>query len=155
MAGTNVIVKRMWSLFTTTAATAKDAMRTLYEQHNLVILDLEILRTGMATLAGSATWASSSIAAGAEETKDVTVAGAALGDFVMVAASVDVEDLVLDAHVVSANTVTCQLVNHTVGAIDIGSFTVTLRIQAAGTRALVDAAGDLDASKLTTPESGD
>lgn len=155
MAGSDIVVKRQWSLFTTTAASAKDAMRTLYEQHNLVIADLEILRTGIATLAGSATWASSSIAAAGEEQKSVTVAGAALGDFVLVAASVDVEDLMLEANVTATNTVICQLSNLTSGAIDIGSFTVTLRIIAAGTRALVDAAGDLDASTLTTPESGD
>lgn len=155
MAGSDIIVKRMWSLFTTTAASAKDALRTLYEQHNLVILDLEILRTGMETLAGTVAWNPSLIADGNEEAKDVTVTGAVLGDFCLVSMDKDVKDLVLDAQVISTNNVTCILANNTGGNVTIDSGNVFVRVIAAGTRALVDAAGDLDASTLTTPESGD
>lgn len=155
MAGSDIIVKRMWSLFTTTAASAKDAMRTLFEQHNLVILDLEILRTGMETLAGTVAWNPSLIADGNEEAKDVTVTGAALGDFCLVSMDKDVKDLVLDAQVISTNNVTCILANNTGGNITVDSGNVFVRVIAASTRALVDAAGDLDASTLTTPESGD
>ena len=156
MAGTSIVVKRQWSLFTTTAASAKDAFRTLYEEYNKVITDLEVLRAGMAQLAGSATWDPGSIADGNEEAKEVTVTGAALGDFVIgVSHTIDVADVTLTAAVTAADTVTCVLANNTGGAIDIATGTVAVRVIAASVRATVDAAADLTAASLTTPESGD
>lgn len=81
-----------------------------------------------AGLTGSATWDPSSIAAGAEEAQEVTVTGAALGDFCLVSFSVDVADLVLDAQVTVANTVTCVLANNTGGAINLASGTVYVKV---------------------------
>lgn len=75
-------------------------------------------------LTGSATWDAASIADGDEEAKDITVTGAALGDFVLVSASIDVADLSLVAQVTAADTVTAQLLNNTGGAIDLASMTV-------------------------------
>jgi len=52
-----------------------------------------------------------SLGAGDAATADVTVPGAALGDFVLVAPGVDLVSLVLTAFVQAANTVTIQLQN--------------------------------------------
>ena len=72
---------------------------------------------------GSVAWDPSAIADGNEEAKEVTVTGAALGDFVMASLSVDVADLVLDASVTAANTVTMVLANNTGGSIDLTAAT--------------------------------
>ncbi len=79
-------------------------------------------------LTGSDTWDPGSIADGAEEAKEVTVTGAALGDFVRASFSLDVVDLVLDAKVTAANTVTCVLANNTGGAIDLSSGTISVEV---------------------------
>tara|TARA_R100000781_G_C4077374_1_gene126540 strand:- start:868 stop:1158 length:291 start_codon:yes stop_codon:yes gene_type:complete len=54
----------------------------------------------------SATIDFGSVADGNEEASDVTVAGAALGDIVLVSCGVDLADLQLSASVTAANTVT-------------------------------------------------
>lgn len=64
-----------------------------------------------------------SIAGGDEAAVDVTVTGAALGDFVKVAAEVDLTDLVLTASVTAADTVTIVVANNTGGAVDLASTT--------------------------------
>lgn len=79
-------------------------------------------------LHGSATWNPGSIAGGAEEAATVTVTGAALGDYAVASFSLDVTDLVLDAQVTAADTVTCVLANNTGGAIDLASGTVYVRV---------------------------
>ena len=89
--------------------------------------DSEIQVIGSA-LAGSATWDPGSIADGDEEATDITVTGAALGDFVLASFSLDVADLVLTAQVTAANTVTAQLANNTGGAVDLGSGTVRVLV---------------------------
>ena len=76
----------------------------------------------------SATWDAGSIADGDEEAKDVTVTGAALGDYVLCSFSLDVTDLQLDAQVTTANTVTCVLSNNTGGAVDLASGTIYVRV---------------------------
>jgi len=86
------------------------------------------ITNGVLYLQGQATWNPASIADGDEEATDVTVTGARLGDFVLVSFSLDVLDLVLDAQVTSANTVTCVLSNNTGGAVDLGSGTVYVKL---------------------------
>jgi len=51
----------------------------------------------------------------------LTVPGAALGDFVMVAPSIDPTDGVFAGHVTGTNTVEITLLNNTAGALDFGS----------------------------------
>ena len=61
----------------------------------------------------------------------VTVPGAALGDFVLVAAGIDVTDAALVGSVTSANTVELVLLNNTAGAVNLASATyrvVVLRL---------------------------
>ena len=79
-------------------------------------------------LEGSDTWDPGSIANGAKEPKNVTVTGAALGDFATASFSLDVQDLVLNAQVTGTNTVTCILANNTGGAIDLGEGTVYVKV---------------------------
>lgn len=75
-------------------------------------------------LTGSATWDAASIADGDMESKDVTVTGAAIGDFVMASMGVDVVDLGVSAQVTATNVVTVTLLNNTGGAVDLASTTV-------------------------------
>lgn len=65
-----------------------------------------------------------SIAAGAEAALDITVTGAALGDLAFASLGVDVTDLVVNATVTAADTVTVVLANNTGGAVDLASTTV-------------------------------
>ena len=74
-------------------------------------------------LSGSKAWDASSIADGDEEALEITVSGAALGDFVMSSLSIDVADLVLRGAVTAADTVTLILANNTGGAVDLGAAT--------------------------------
>ena len=62
------------------------------------------------------------------EAKEVTVTGAALGDYAVATLSIDVADLVLDAQVTAADTVTCVLANNTDGAINLAEATVYVRV---------------------------
>ena len=79
-------------------------------------------------LSGSVTWDPGSIANGAEEAKEVTVTNAALGDFAIASFSLDVTDLILDAQVTAANTVTCVLANNTGGALDLAEGTLRVKV---------------------------
>lgn len=76
------------------------------------------------TLIGSASWNPGSIADGDEAVTDVTVTGAALGDYAVASFSVDTADLAISASVTATNTVTVSLLNNTGGAIDLASGTV-------------------------------
>jgi hypothetical protein len=60
---------------------------------------------------GSGTFASS----------DVTVTGAALGDFVMVSLAVDPVDTFVCGQVTAANVVTVTVLNNTAGAVNLAS----------------------------------
>jgi hypothetical protein len=82
----------------------------------------------MSGFEGSVAWNPGSIADGNEEAKEVTVTGARLGDFALVSFSLDVADLVLDAQVTAANTVTCVLANNTGGNIDLGAGTIRVKV---------------------------
>jgi len=77
-------------------------------------------------LSASKAWDAGSIADGDEEALEVTVAGAALGDFVLCSLSVDVVDLALSGAVTATDTVTLVLSNNTSGAIDLGAATANV-----------------------------
>lgn len=90
-----------------------------------LLADLTAVRALFAgLLTGSATWDAASIADGDMESKDITVTGAAIGDFVMVSMGVDVTDLVVSGQVTATNVVTATLANNTGGAVDLASTTV-------------------------------
>jgi len=90
--------------------------------------ELIAMLTALRGLDGSETYDAGSIADGDEEVGEVTVTGAALGDFCIASLSIDVADLVLTAQVTAANTVTYQLANNTGGAVDLASATVRVRV---------------------------
>lgn len=80
-------------------------------------------------VAYQATWNPASIAAAGYEDVDVTVPGAAVGDFAV--ASLDTiltNDMQLTAHVSAADTVKVVLFNPTVGAINLASGTLTVLV---------------------------
>lgn len=59
----------------------------------------------------------------AGETQSATVTGAALGDFVMVAAPYDLQDITVTAYVSAANTVEIRLQNEGAATVDLASGT--------------------------------
>ena len=63
-----------------------------------------------------------------DESEEITVTGASLGDFAVASFSLDVQDIELSAQVTAANTVTVTLSNNTGGAIDLGSGTITVSV---------------------------
>lgn len=77
-------------------------------------------------LTGSATWDPGSISG--ELAKEVTVTGAALGDFAKASFSLDVADLILDAQVTAANTVTCILSSPDATARDLAEGTLYVKV---------------------------
>lgn len=82
----------------------------------------------MSGFTAEATWNPGNILDGNEEAVDVTVTGARLGDFAFASFSVDVADLVLDANVTAADTVTCVLANNTGAGVDLASGTVRVKV---------------------------
>jgi hypothetical protein len=87
--------------------------------------DLNLDATGNAStvLTATSTWDAASIDDGNEEVKDITVAGAAIGNPVLVTLGVDLVDLVITATVTAEDTVSVVLANNTGGAIDLASAT--------------------------------
>lgn len=79
-------------------------------------------------LSGSATWDAGSLVDAAGESKDITVTGAALGDFVLCSMNVDVADMTISAQVTAADTVTVRLQNESGGTLDLASTTVNVRV---------------------------
>ena len=77
-------------------------------------------------MVGSETFDATSLADGVQETEDLTVTGAALGDYVLVSLSIDIVDLYITATVTAADTVTAILRNESTGTIDLDS--TTLRV---------------------------
>lgn len=89
------------------------------------LADITAIRAALAgIITGSATWDAGEIADGDMESKDITVTGAAIGDFVLISMGVDVADLVVSGQVTAADTVTATLANNTGGAVDLASTTV-------------------------------
>lgn len=72
-------------------------------------------------LNGSDTVDPASIAASATATTEITVTGAKVGDFVMVAPGVDLQGMVCTGYVSAADTVTVILFNPTSAPVDLDS----------------------------------
>lgn len=99
-------------------------LRRLFES---VLTDLTAVRAPLAgVLQGSATWDPGSLVDGAGESKDVTVTGAALGDFAIASLGVDTVDLLLTATVTAADTVTVRLQNESTATADLASSTLNV-----------------------------
>ena len=74
-------------------------------------------------LPGSVAWDAGSIADGDEAAKDITITGAALGDYVLVSAPYDLQGITYSGYVRAANAVRIRLQNETGGTIDLASGT--------------------------------
>ena len=97
----------------------QDVRRISYNQ----ILDNTNVR-----VTGTTTWDPGNLIAAAQETKDITVTGAALGDSVIVSFSLALQGMQLTGSVESANVVTAVLKNSTLGAINLASGTLKAHV---------------------------
>jgi len=84
------------------------------------------VRAGNGTLTvvaqGSFTYDPSNLVDGAGETSSsVTVTGAALGDFVMIAAPYDLQGITVTAYVSAANTIVVRVQNESGGTLNLAS----------------------------------
>ena len=104
------------------------AAPTVTQTASMSHAELQTLLIALRGLDGSATVDPASIADGDEIAGEITVTGAALGDFVLASFSVDVADLVVAGAVTAANTVTYSILNNTGGAIDLASGTLRVRV---------------------------
>lgn len=94
-----------------------------------VTLSSLVFTTFFGYITATSTWNPDSVSATSQTSTTITVAGAALGDPVTVSFSLDLELLQLTAYVSAANTVTVILANHTLGAINLGSGTLKVRVR--------------------------
>ena len=87
------------------------------------------------TYQGTLDLGDAAVGSGTFASADVTVPGAALGDFVLVSLGVDTVDAVVRGAVTAANVVTVTLLNNTAGAVNLASTTVRIAVlkPAAGT----------------------
>lgn len=100
---------------------------------NWVVEELKAIRkslgaasggAGAGILAGSEVYdAANLVDAAGVTTTGATVTGAALGDYVIMSCSVDLQGITANAYVSAANTVKTRLQNETGGAIDLASAT--------------------------------
>lgn len=79
-------------------------------------------------LNGSATKDPSSLVDGAGETLSFTVTGAALGDYVMVAAPYDLVDVSVTGYVSAADTVEVRIQNESTATVDLASGTWKVKV---------------------------
>lgn len=92
---------------------------------------LAFLRVGELTgetLEETQTWNPGNLVDGSFLAVDVTVTGAALGDFAIASFSLDIVDLQINAAVTAAKTVTVTLYNQTGVAINLASGTLRVRV---------------------------
>lgn len=74
-------------------------------------------------LKGTATIDVGSLADGAGSSHDITVTGAAVGDFVLVSADVEFQEMTVTGYVRAANTVEVRVQNESGSTVDLASTT--------------------------------
>lgn len=102
----------------TAAITALQAETDPFPQY---VLDSTVLN-------GSAAYNPPSLANGAGDSKTITVAGAALNDFVLWSFSLDIQSMTVWAWVSAANTVTVRFLNLTGATLDLGAGNLNCRV---------------------------
>lgn len=80
-------------------------------------------------LSASATYDPPSLAAGVGVTTTVGVTGAAMGNYVTVGFSLDLQGITLTGYVSVTNTVAVRFQNGTAGTIDLGSGVINVRVE--------------------------
>jgi hypothetical protein len=81
------------------------------------------------TLTGTATYDPANLTNGSGATTDVTVAGARLGDIAKVSFSLDLQGIKMFGWVNASNNVKVRFENHTGGAINLASGTITVAVE--------------------------
>ena len=113
--------------------TLVSSIQNAVQAQNLIATNISKLTAAFNTafpapLTGSAVWDPPNLASGASTTTTITVAGAAVGNFVQLSFGLDLQGLSLVGYVSSANTVTAVLSNLTGGAINLASSTLKARV---------------------------
>lgn len=80
------------------------------------------------TYSGALNLGDAATGSGTFASADVTVTGAALGDFVLVSLGVDTVDAAVVGAVTAANVVTVTLLNNTAGAVNLDSTTARIAV---------------------------
>jgi hypothetical protein len=89
----------------------------------------ETSRTRQVPAVTSTTFNPGSLADGAGETSSgITVTGAALGDFVLVSAPYDLQDITVTGYVQAADTVEIRVQNESTGTVDLASGTWKIKV---------------------------
>lgn len=83
---------------------------------------------GFKILTATDTWNPANLTNGTQEAKEVTCAGASLGDLALACLSIDAVDVTITASVTAANTVTVLATNHSGGAVNLDSSTVRVLV---------------------------
>ena len=99
----------------------------LFVNNRLVHAPLSALLAELTGVSGTATYDPGNLVDGQGVTTTVTVTGAALGDFVDVSFSLDLQGIGMTGWVSAANTVSVRFQNETGGAIDLASGTIKAR----------------------------
>lgn len=99
----------------------------LFVNNRLVHAPLNALLAELTGVSGTATYDPGNLVDGQGATTTVPVSGAALGDFVDVSFSLDLQGVGLTAWVSAANTVSVRFQNETGGAIDLALGTIKAR----------------------------
>lgn len=107
---------------------ATNILKAVVELTALVTAFASFLATYPVPFTGSASWTPGLIANAAQVTTTITVTGAAIGNFVEVSYSNDLQALTLTGYVSAPNTVTAVLVNTTGGNITPVAGTVKARV---------------------------
>lgn len=102
---------------------------TAFELWKELVDDLkELGRASLGVMTASVAHDFGILANGAGESKDVTVPGAALGDFAIASLGVDASGLVVTANVKSADVVTVRAQNWTGASVDLASTTLRVAV---------------------------
>lgn len=87
-----------------------------------------VVSASKANLAGTLSIDAFGLAAAAEETNDVTVTGAVLGDLCVGAIDLDVTDLMTDVQITATDTATLVISNVTAASVDIATTTANVSV---------------------------
>lgn len=99
----------------------------IFVNNRLVHAPLSALLSELTGVSGTAVYDPGNLADGQGATTTVTVTGAAIGDFVDVSFSQDLQGIALTAWVSTANTVSVRFQNETGAPVDLASGTIKAR----------------------------
>lgn len=94
-----------------------------------ILTDLTAIRNVVGTVkSGSSVIDLAALSDGVGTTNTLTVTGAALGDFVLVSSSLDMQGIILTGYVSATDTVAYRVQNETGATIDMSSVTLRARV---------------------------